>query len=200
MEERMERLERMVESLVSQQSLLKPGQMHMMGPNDLIDRKEIEKLEKIAREHADFAKKHAMDQEQIERIQEYAKAQADFAKKQAMDPKEIEKLKMHAEREAKVAADQAKRAIAQAERSAKADQKRQFNFKFKDGSRKQQLEALRRQAEALERQKEKLDQQIEELEQQQEQLDEQQDEDQAENETQPERSEEECTAKAAAKR
>ena len=142
LEDRLERLERMVESLMKQQNF------HLRSANDgMIDRTDIAN------------------------ISAQAKRQAEFSRRYGLDPKEIEKIKERAEREAGHATEQAKRATADAEKSLKAEQKLHTARKFKEGSQKQ-LEALRKQLEMLEREKEKLDRQIEVLEQNQEQLDE----------------------------
>jgi hypothetical protein len=153
-EDRLERLERMVESLMKQQNF------HLKSANDgMIDRKDIAKIEALA------------------------KRQAEVSRKQVIGPKEIERIKEQAEREAEHATEQGKRATADAEKALKAEQKL-HNRKFKEGSQKQ-LEALRKQLEMLEREREKLDRQIEVLEQNQEQLDEQRDEEQADGDKQP---------------
>jgi beta-lactamase regulating signal transducer with metallopeptidase domain len=171
LEERLARLEQLVQSLVAQQND-KNFQFHFKGPEGMIDRKEVAKIE------------------------EFARKQADIARQQAINPKDIEKMQEMAERQAKVAIDQAKRATKEAERAARADQKRQFNWKSKDAkdAYRAQLDGLRRQLETLEREREKLDRQIEQLEQKQEQLDEQQDEDQASTES-SEESPAECNVK-----
>src|SRR5882724_1336212 len=91
------------------------------------------------------------------------------------DTKEIEKIKEQAKREAARAAGPAKRAALDAEKVARAEQKRQTRRDFKEGSQKQ-LAELRKQLEILEREREKLEHQIEELERNQEQLDEQREE------------------------
>lgn len=154
-EDRLERLEKMVESLMArgyatQNSYpLKPSP-DKVGP---IDRKEIAEIEA------------------------YARHQAESARKQAPNEKKIEKMKEQAKQEAGRGADQAKRAAAGAEKAARAEQRRQTRRDFKEGSQKQ-LAELRKQLEILEREREKLDRQIEQLERKQEQLDEQQDEDQ----------------------
>ena len=122
----------------------------MVGP---VDRKEIAEIEAHARHLAEMERKHGMDAREMERIKEQAK------------------------REAARAADLAKPAAVDAEKAARADQKRRTNRNFNKGSQKQ-LDELRRQLEILEREREKLGRQIEQLERQQEQLDEQRDEDQ----------------------
>ena len=103
LEERLERLEKMVESLVAHGYAthdpyhLKPSP-DKVGP---IDRKEIAEIEAHARH------------------------QAEMARKQMLDPKEIEKITEQAKREAARAADQAKRAAVDAEKIAREQKKRQ---------------------------------------------------------------------------
>jgi len=170
LEERLERLERMVESLMKQQNL------RLKSANDgMIDRKESAELQALARR------------------------QAEVSRKPMPDAKEFEKIKEQAQREAARAVDQAKRATAEVEKAAKAEQKRPTNRKIKEGSQKQ-LEALRKQLEMLEREREKLDRQIEQIEQEREQLDEQRDEDQAGGDTPPEASKAECVVQPSAGR
>src|SRR5881394_1247005 len=155
LEERLERLEKMVESLVAHGYAthdpyhLKPSP-DKVGP---IDRKEIAEIEAHARH------------------------QAEMARKQMLDPKEIEKITEQAKREAARAADKAKRAAVDAEKFGRAEPKRQIKRGFKEGSQKQ-LDELHKRLESLEREREKLERQIEELERNQEQLDEQRDENQ----------------------
>lgn len=158
LEERLERLERMVESLAAQ--LNANAWRPMKGPAEanVIDRKEIAKAEA------------------------FAQRQAEIARKQVLNPKEIEKIKEHAQREGARANEQAKRATAEAEKANKFEQKLRATGKFKEGHQKQ-LEALRKQLEMLEREREKLDRQIEQLERDQEQLDEQRDEEQTRGDT-----------------
>ena len=86
-------------------------------------------------------------------------------------------MKERARHEAARAADQVKRSAVDAEKIARAEQKRQPRRIFKEGSQKQ-LDELRKRLEILEREREKLEHQIEELERNQEQLEEQQDENQ----------------------
>jgi len=154
LEERLERLEKMVESLMARgyatpNPHLKPSPDNV-GP---IDRKEIEEIEAHARRQAEMARKHEMD------------------------AKEIEKIKERAKQEAAHAIDQVKRAAVDAEKVARAEQKRQTRRNFKEGSQRQ-LDELRKRLEVLDREREKLEHQIEELERNQEQLDEQRDKEQ----------------------
>jgi hypothetical protein len=152
--ERLERLERMVESLVNQQNPKAHVDFHLKAEKDgMIDRKEIAKIEAFAKHHAEIARKHIIE------------------------PKEIEKIKEHAEREAVRAVEQAKRATLEADKALKGELKLRTTNKFREGSQKQ-LEALRKQLEMLERQRDELDHQIERLEQEQEQLDEQKEQEQ----------------------
>jgi hypothetical protein len=154
LEERLERLEKMVESLMARGYAtpypykLKPSP-DTVGP---IDRKEIAEIEAHARHQADIERKRELDVRQVERMKEQAK------------------------REAARAGDQAKRAAVDAEKIAR-EQKHQIRPKFKTGS-KAHLDYLRKQLEILDREREELEHQIEELERNQEQLQEQQDENQ----------------------
>ena len=167
LEERLERLEQMVESLANQKNPKGHADFHLKADKDgIIDRKEIAE------------------------IQALAKRQAELAQNQMMNPKDIEKIKKLAERDAARAADQVKRATADIEKTGKADPTLQTDRKIKEGSQRQ-LEALRKQLEILERQKEKLDRQIEHLEQDQGKLDEQRDEDQAGSDSRRDESKEE---------
>jgi len=148
-EERLERLEKMVESLLARgyatpnPYLLKPSP-DKVGP---VDRKQIAEIEAHARLAAEMARKHELD------------------------VKEIEKIKEHVKHETARAVEQAKRAAADVEKVARAEQKRQTKRNFKQGSRKQ-LDELHAQRETLEREREKLHRQLEELDRKQEQLNE----------------------------
>ena len=173
LEERLERLERMVESLMKQPNF------HLKNEG-MLDRKESAKVEALARRQVEEAWKPMISPKEVEKIKQQAQREAARAVDQA-------------QRDAARAVDQAKRATAEIEKSVKAEQKRQNNWKIKEGSQKQ-LEALRKQLEMLEREREKLDRQIEELERDREQLDEQRDEDQTGGDPQPEESKAECVA------
>lgn len=153
LEERLERLEQMVQSLLARgHAAQNPYPLKQpIEKNWEIDRKEIAKIEAHAKQQADIARHHALSSEEIEKIKEQAK------------------------HEAARAADQVKRAV-DAEKIARTEQKRQTKRNFKDGSQKQ-LDELRKQLEILEREREKLDRQIEELERSQELLEEQGNED-----------------------
>jgi chromosome segregation ATPase len=118
-----------------------------------------------------------VDRKEIAEIEAHAGHLAEMERKHGMDAREMERIKEQAKREAARAADLAKPAAVDAEKAARADQKRRTNRNFNKGSQKQ-LDELRRQLEILEREREKLGRQIEQLERQQEQLDEQRDEDQ----------------------
>jgi colicin import membrane protein len=162
LEERLERLEKMVESLMAR-GYATPNPYALTPSPDTVGpmkRKEMAEIE--ARHKADMARKHEWE------------------------AKEIEKMKEHGKREASRAADQVKRAQ-DAEKVARAEQKRQTRRIFKEGSQRQ-LDDLRKRLESLEREREKLEHQIEELEHSQEQLEEQQDENQ-ENDAQSDASE-----------
>jgi DNA repair exonuclease SbcCD ATPase subunit len=144
-EERLERLEQLVHSLMSLQqpkpeyrNELKPGAPAATGPWERSMKMEL------------FAPKGPA-----------------AGMNTPLDPKEAEKIKEQAKQLAVRAEEQAKRATAEAG-TLKTEQKRQL----KQGSQ-MQLEGLRRQREALEREREKLDRQIEELRRHQELLDEQ---------------------------
>ena len=167
LEERLERLERMVQSLMAQPGP-RPGhpEFHLKGlaeQDGKFERKEIEKNEEFARRQEEFARK-----------------QMEIAKGQALDPKEIEKIKDFAKREAMRGVEEAKRATREAERAV-ADQQRQTRDMVKEGSQKQ-LEALRKHQEALKREMERLNRQIEQLERNRKHLDEQLDQSFEENE------------------
>src|SRR5207245_2739742 len=101
LEERLERLEKMVESLMARKDApqtpyhLKPYPDNV-GP---IDQKEMAEIE--------------------------ARHQAEIARKHELDAKEIEKIKQHARHEAARAADLTERAAVDAEKIARAGQKRQ---------------------------------------------------------------------------
>jgi len=156
LEERLERLEKMVESLVARGYApqypyhLKPSPDTMAPMN----RKEMAELD--------------------------AKLKADLGRKHELNEREIEKIKERAKRESARAADLAKRAGGDAEKIAR-EQKHQIRPKFKVGS-KTHLDYLRQQLEILDRQREELEHQIEELERNQEQLDQQENGEQDSNE------------------
>jgi len=118
-----------------------------------------------------------IDRKEIEEIEAQARRQAEMARKHEMDAKEIEKIKERAKQEAAHAIDQVKRAAVDAEKVARAEQKRQTRRNFKEGPQRQ-LDELRKRLEVLDREREKLGRQIEELERNQEQLDEQRDKEQ----------------------
>lgn len=154
LEDRLDRLEKMVESLIARGYATQNQYPSKPSPDQdgLIIRKHIAEIEAHARHQAEMARHHELD------------------------VKEIEKIKEHARHEAARAASQVKRAV-DAEKIARADQKRQTRRVFKEGSHKE-LDDLRKQLEILEREREKLERQIEELERNEEQLDHQENEDQ----------------------
>jgi len=162
LEERLERLERMVESLLAQRGM-QPGEppYHLKGPfekNGTIDRKEIEKSRALPRPEA------MIDRQQLDRIKELA------------------------ERQAKMAGEQAKSAARAAEKALKQSQKWQSRSKSKDAMQGQ-LQALHQRLERLEREKEELDRQIDALEQNQDQEEIDENQDEPPSEPQPEQPE-----------
>jgi beta-lactamase regulating signal transducer with metallopeptidase domain len=182
LEERLDRLEKMVESLVAQQKK-NPGQFEFSPktpPRDMnFNWKSSPDIAKQwEQSQADFAKKQA----------EFELKRGDFEKhiaefdKALNDPKFSAKIKELSEQQAKMAADQAKiardaeQAAREAGRAARDAQRGRTIHKNREGSH-QELEGLHRQHEALERQMEKLDRQIEKLEREQERLDEQRESD-----------------------
>jgi hypothetical protein len=150
LEERLERLEKMVESLMAR-GYGTPNPPHLKPSPDAIA---------------------PMERREIEKNEAYGRRQADMARKHELEAREIERNKEHAKREAARAADLAKRAAADAERIAKAEEKRPTRRNLKEGSQKQ-LDELRKQLEILDRQREKLEFQIEQLERTQDEVDEQ---------------------------
>jgi len=170
LEERLDRLERMIDSLVNQQNPKGRADFHLKAEKDgMVDRKEIARIEAFAKQQAELEWK--------------------------INPQKIEKIKEQAERDAKRAVEQAKRATAEVEKARKADQKQAERMLKADSQR--QLEELQKQIEALERQREKLDREIERLEQDQEELDEQ-DEDSDDRHTHQSESKAECVAESSA--
>ena len=151
----MERLEKMVESLMARgyatqnPYALKPSP-DKVGP--------IHRLE-------------------IPRIEADSKRQAEMARQHELDARDIEKIKEHAKREAARAADQVKRSSEDAEKIARGEKRRQTKRIFKEGSHKQ-LDELHKRLEMLERERDQVEHQIEELERNQEQLDQQENEEQ----------------------
>jgi hypothetical protein len=150
LEERLDRLEKMVESLLAQPGpRLRSSEFHLKGPDrpgapaKLIDPKQLEQIKQRAKQEA-----------------EHARSQAEFDKQMAEQNKQI------ARREAGRAVEELKRTIKESEHGPRQEAKRQPRVKAKN----QQLEALKRQLEALEHQKEKLSQEIERLSRDQEKL------------------------------
>jgi beta-lactamase regulating signal transducer with metallopeptidase domain len=157
-EERLARLEKMVESLVAQQNG-KPGQ-----------------------DPFKYRQLGQPGQQELERkLAEMAKKQAEMGRLWAIDPKQLEKMQQDAERNAARASEEAKRATRETLRALEELKKSSADAKagkrkMKDGPQ-MQIEALRRQMESLERERERLGRQIEKLQREQEQLDESDDED-----------------------
>jgi hypothetical protein len=143
LEERLDRLERMLNSLMHQQDSKGRSNLQLKLDNGTIDRKDLVKLEALAKQEADLARR--------------------------INPQEIEKIKEQATREARRAVEQAKRATAEVEKAHQASQTEAAKKLKADSQR--QVEDLRRQVEALERQQEKLKREIERLEQDQEDFD-----------------------------
>ena len=148
-------MEKMVESLVARGYATQNPYNLKQSPDQVgaIDRKEIAKIEALARRHVEMERKHAMDEREIERIKE------------------------HAKHEAARAADQVKRASEDAEKIARGEKRRQTKRIFKEGAHKQ-LDELHKRLEMLERERDQVEHQIEELERNQEQLDQQENEEQ----------------------
>jgi hypothetical protein len=163
LEERLDRLERKVDSLMNKQNsmgfpYIQPNQNQNQNPfsrstgrtfiqpkpkpDSMLDRKQLAESDLFAKQHAGVARIH---------------------------PQEIEKFQEQNKREAEKTVEELKRTTADIEKARKADQK-QLAKKLKADSQRQ-LNELRRQSEALERQKEKLDREIERLEQHQDELD-----------------------------
>jgi bla regulator protein BlaR1 len=177
LEDRLDRLEKMVESLVAQQRG-KPGQFDFVPkpPGQMNWKNSPDAAIQWEHAQADLAKKHA---EFELRRADVDKRLAELDKLKAWkDQKGPEKVKELAEQQAKMAIDQSKiaeQAAREAQRAAR-DAQRGQTHKKRDGSH-QELEGLHKQREMLEKQMEKLDRQIEKLESQQEQLEEQQEND-----------------------
>ena len=167
LEERLDRLERMLESLMNQQNPKGRSDFQLKFEDGMIDRKEMARIEAFAKQQAEVARR--------------------------INPQEIERVKEQAKREASRATEQAKRATAEVEKVRKANQKEAVRRLKEDSQR--QLEALRRQVEALERQREKLDREIERLEEDQDNLDEQ-DDDSVDNDTALSESKEVCVTES----
>jgi len=196
LEDRLDRLEKMVESLVAQQQK-NPSKFEFApkpSPGEMkLDRKDFpESGKQWEQAQADFAKKMA----------EFGKKQAEFELKRADmekrlaelhklktldDPKASKEFNEMVERQNKMAADQAKiseQAAREAQRAARDAQRGRTPHKMREG---QELEGLHKQREMLQKQMEKLDRQIEKLEREQEQLDELQENDEQDTDVQEER-------------
>jgi beta-lactamase regulating signal transducer with metallopeptidase domain len=167
LEDRLDRLEKMVESLVAQQRG-KPGQFDFVPkpPGQMNWKNSPDAANQWEHAQADFAKKHA----------EFELKRADADKRLAelkawKDQKGPEKIKELAEKQAKMAVDQAKIAreaeqhARESQRAARDAQRGRTAHKMRDGSH-QELEALHKQREMLEKQMGQLDRQIEKLERQ----------------------------------
>ena len=183
LEDRLDRLEKMVESLVAQQQKNKfelslkppPGAMKL-------DRKDFPKSgNQWEHAQAEYAQKMA----------EFELKRADADKRLAeldklktwKDQKGPEKIKELAEKQAKMAVDQAKvaeQAAREAQRAGRDAQRGRIPHKMRDGSH-QELEALHKQHEMLEKQMEKLDRQIEKLEREQEQFEQEENDEQGQD-------------------
>src|SRR5207249_1841881 len=107
-EERLERLERMVESLMAREggSQNPYPSKHLSLKDATIDRKDIAQAGAYAKRQADEARRQMVDPKEIEKIKEQA-----------------EKIKEQAKREAAHAAYQAKRATIEAEKAARNEPK-----------------------------------------------------------------------------
>ncbi len=173
LEERLDRLEKMVESLVAQQKghpghfefspNKPPGEMKFNWKDSPGDGKQWEQAQ------PDFAKKQAEFELKQADMQKHL---AEFDKQRAWNEPKLKEL---AEQQAKMAADQAQvaeQAAREAQRAARDAQRGRTIHKPRAGSH-QELDALHKQREMLEKQMEKLDRQIENLERDQEQLEEQ---------------------------
>ncbi|HEX5222905.1 MAG TPA: M56 family metallopeptidase [Verrucomicrobiae bacterium] len=160
LEERLDRLERMVNSLMHQQSPKGRFDSQLKLKGEMIDRNEMARIEDLARRQAELARLNAQ---------------------------EVEKIKEQAKREAGRAVEQAKRATAEAEKARIAD-KEPVAQKLK-GDSQRQVEELRRQIEALEQRREKLEREIERLQENRDNLDEEED-DSADPNTEPRESSE----------
>jgi beta-lactamase regulating signal transducer with metallopeptidase domain len=184
LEERLDRLEKMVESLVAQQKN-KPEQFeyHMKGPGGqgwTLDRKSDganNYLYKWDLKQPELEKRQA---ELDSRRAELEKKMAELQKQNPeLGPKDKAKLKELADQQAKMAAEQAKMArdaeqmARDAQRAARNAQQRGARA-WRDGAR-QQLDAMRRQRETLQKEMEKLDRQIEKLERDQARSEDEQD-------------------------
>jgi beta-lactamase regulating signal transducer with metallopeptidase domain len=181
LEDRLDRLEKMVESLVAQQKK-NPGQFEYSpkpapGEMKFNWKSSSEPGKQWQQAQAEYAQK--MAEFDLKRA-DADKRLAELDKLKAWkDQKGSEKIKELAEKQSKMAADQARvagQAAREAQRATRDAQRGQSPHKLRDGSH-QELEALHKQREMLEKQMEKLDRQIEKLERDQEQFEEQQEND-----------------------
>lgn len=164
LEERLDRLEKMVESLVAQQKG-KPGQPDFYAkPQGEMRLKNYSQIgPQWEQAQADYAKK--MAEYDLKRA-DADKRLAELEKFKKLDgPKFSKEMKELAEQHSKMAVDQAKVAEQAARESQRAarDMQRGQTIRRRAGSQ-QELESLHRQREALGKQMEKLDRQIEKLE------------------------------------
>jgi beta-lactamase regulating signal transducer with metallopeptidase domain len=183
LEERLDRLEKMVESLVAQKKnpgqfefspKPPPGEMKFNWKNSPESGNQWEQAQaEFGKMQAEFDRKRADMDKHLAELEKL---------KHLNDPKVSREIKELAEQHARMSVDQAKiargaeQAAREAQRAARDSQRGRLPHKMRDGSH-QELEALHKQHEMLEKQMEKLDRQIEKLEREQEQLDEQQEND-----------------------
>lgn len=179
LEERLDRLEKMVESLVARQKG-NPGQFEF-SPNKpsgpMKSKSSPDSGKPWEQAQAEFGK---MQAEFEWKRADADKRLAELEKlKNLNDPKVSKEINERAEQQAKMAVDQAKiaeQAAREAQRATRDAQRGRTNRKTRDGSHGE-LEALHKQHEMLERQMENLDRQIEKLEREQEQIEEQRESD-----------------------
>jgi uncharacterized protein (DUF2132 family) len=159
LEERLDRLEKMVESLTAQPKN-KPGQFEFhMKPR------------------AESGLTFDRDTDWARAKAELERSKADFQKQgPTFGRGDQAKIKEFAEQQAKMAVEQAKIARDAQQRASRDEQQRRV--KAPRAGARQELEALHRQHEMLEKQMEKLDRQIEKLERQQERSEDEQESEQ----------------------
>jgi beta-lactamase regulating signal transducer with metallopeptidase domain len=183
LEERLDRLEKMVESLVAQKRnpgqfeffpKPPPGEMKFNWKNSPESAKQWEQAQaEFGKMQAEFDRKRADADKRLAELEKL---------KNLNDPNVSKEIKELAEQHARMAVDQqkiareAEQAAREAQRAARDSQRGRTIHKMRDGSH-QEIEALHKQREMLEKQMEKLDRQIEKLEREQEQFDEQRESD-----------------------
>lgn len=186
LEERLDRLEKMVESLVAQQQgkprafefspKMPDGGMNFNWKSSPDVAKQWEQGQAdFARKQADFAKRQAEFQLKRADMEKHLAELNELKKPTWNEPKDPKEIKELAEQHAKMAADQAKvaeQAAREAQRAVRDAQRGRTAHKMSQDSR-QQIEALHKQHEMLEKRMEDLDRQIEKLERDQEQFEEQ---------------------------